>query len=103
MRRQRHPDGGGLLVPLLRVLHPPDVIHLGGHHCAGAKRHPDDVGLAEEHSADAEQRRGLVAAVQRHEVREEDEEGGSGIRVVEEGEEVKHGEGGQTHRGEDSP
>lgn len=100
-KRQRDLGGRRLLVPLLRVLRPPGLVHFGGHHCAGAEGHPDDVGLAEEHRADPEQRRGLVAAVERHEVGEEGEKRRAGIRVVEEVEEVEHGEGGQRQRRQD--
>lgn len=39
-----------------------------------------------------------MAAVERHEVGEEDEESRSGIGVVEEVEEVEHREGGQRER-----
>lgn len=80
------------------MLHPPGLIHLGSHQSACAERHPDDVGLAEENGAEAEERRGLVAAVQRHEVGEEDEESRSSVGVVEEVEEVEHGEGGERQR-----
>lgn len=100
--RQRDLGGRRLLVPLLRMLRPPGLVHLGGRHRARAERHPDDVGLAEEHGADAEERRGLVAAVQRHEVGEEDEEGRPRVRVVQEVEEVEHREGGQGQRRQDS-
>ena len=100
--RQRDLGRRGLLVPLLRMLHLPGLVHFGSHQRARAEGHPDDVGLAEEHWADAEERRGLVAAVERHEVGEEDEESRSGIGVVEEVEEVEHGEGGQRERWEDS-
>lgn len=67
-----------------------------GHHGAGAERHPDDVGLAEEDGADAEERRRFVASVQSHEVHEEREERGAGVGVIQEREEVQHGERGQS-------
>lgn len=101
-QRQGHLGRGGLLVPLFGALHPPGLVHLGGHQSASAERHPDDVGLTEEHGADAEERRGLVAAVERHEIGEEGEESGPGVGVVKEVEEVEHGEGGQGQRREDS-
>lgn len=92
--RQRNLGRRRLLIPLFRVLHPPRFVHLGCHQGACAEGHPNDVGLPEEHRADAEQRRGLVAAVERHEVGEEDEESRSSVCVVEEVEEIEHGEGG---------
>lgn len=77
------------------MLHLPGLVHFGGHQSACAERHPDDVGLAEEYGADAKERRGLMAAVERHEVGEEGEECRSSICVVKEIEEVEHREGGQ--------
>lgn len=80
------------------MLHPPGLVHFGCNHCARTEGHPDDVGLAEEHRADAEECRGLVAAIERHEVGEEDEESRSCISVVQEVKEVEHREGGQRKR-----
>lgn len=101
--RQGNLGRRGLLVPLLGALQLPGLVHLGGHQSAGAEGHPDDVVLTEEHGADAEERRGLVAAVERHEIGEEGEESRPGVGVVKEVEEVEHGEGGERQRREDSP
>lgn len=101
-QRQRHLGSRWFLIPLLGVLRPPGLFHPGCCYCGSAKCHPDHVSLAEEDGTDAQGGRGLVAAVQRHEVGEEDEEGGAGICVVEEVEEVEHREGGQGECGEDA-
>lgn len=77
------------------MLHLPGLIHFGSHQSARAECHPDDVGLAEEYGAKAEECRGLVAAIERHEVGEEGEEGRPSVCVVEEVEEVEHREGGE--------
>lgn len=92
--RQRNLGWRGLLIPLFRMLHSPGFVHFGSHQRACAESHPDDIGLAEEHGADAKDRWGLVAAIERHEVGEEDEESRPGVGVVEEVEEIEHGEGG---------
>lgn len=63
-----------LLIPLFHVCCFPGLVQFCRHQCAGAKSHPDDVGLAEEHGAPSEECRGLVAAIESHEVSEEDEE-----------------------------
>lgn len=63
-----------LLIPLFHVFCFPGLVQFRRHQCAGAKSHPDDVGLAKEHGAASEERCGLVAAIESHEVSEEDEE-----------------------------
>lgn len=76
----------------------PGFIHFGCQQSARAEGHPDDVGLPEEHRADSEESRGLVAAVERHEVGEEDEKRRSSVGVVQEVEKVQHREGRQGQR-----
>lgn len=77
------------------MLHPPGLVHFGCDQRPCAKGHPDDVGLAEEHGADTKEGGGLVAAIKRHEVGEEDEESRSSVSVVEEVKEVENRESGQ--------
>lgn len=87
--------GRGPVVPLLCVGRLPGLVQLRRHQRARAKRHPDDVGLAEKHRADPEEGGGLVAAVEGHEVGEEDEESRPRVCVVEKIEKVEDRKGGQ--------
>lgn len=98
---QRH-RRWSLLVPFFHVCCFPGLVQFQRHQCARAKSHPDDVGLAEEHGAASEECWGLVAAVESHEVSEEDEESRSRVCVVEKVEEVEYRKSGQGQSWQDS-
>lgn len=98
-------SGGGsrALVTFLGLLGWPGLVHRLCHHGACAKANPHHVGLAEQDGADAKRGRRCMGAVESHQVGEQYEEGGAGVCVVQKGEEVEHGEGGEGERRQDSP